>query len=74
LSEKDYKKTSIGKIARKPFFVFSNEKISDLLIELKKNINHMAIVINDKENLTGLITIEDLIEEIVGDIVGESDR
>ena len=74
LPEKGYKKTSIGKITRKPFFVFSNEKISDLLIELKKNINHMAIVINDKENLEGLITIEDLIEEIVGDIVGESDR
>ena len=74
LPEKDYKNTNLGKIARKPFFVFSNEKISDLLIELKKNINHMAIVINDKENLEGLITIEDLIEEIVGDIVGESDR
>ena len=42
--------------------------------ELKKNIDHMAIVLNEEEKLQGLITIEDLIEEIVGDIVGESDR
>jgi CBS domain containing-hemolysin-like protein len=74
LPEKQYDKTIIGNITRKPFFVFSNEKISDLFIELKKNIDHMAIVLNEEEKLQGLITIEDLIEEIVGDIVGESDR
>lgn len=74
LPEKEYKKTIIGKIARKPFFVFSNEKISDLLIDLKKNVNHMAIVLDEDEKLEGIITVEDLLEEIVGDIVGETDR
>ncbi len=74
LPEKQYSKTIVRNIARKPFFIFSNEKISDLFIELKKNIDHMAIVLNEDENLEGLITIEDLIEEIVGDIVGESDK
>lgn len=74
LPEKQYEKTIIGKIARKPFFVFSNGKISDLLIELKKNESHMAIVLNKDRNLEGIITVEDLLEEIVGDIVGEVER
>ena len=71
LSENQYSKTRIGKIARKPFFVFSKEKISELLIQLKKQETHMGIVLDDDENLEGIITVEDLIEEIVGDIVGE---
>jgi len=74
LPEDQYDKTIIRNITRKPFFVYTNEKISDLFMELKKNIDHMAIVQNEDENLEGLITIEDLIEEIVGNIVGESDK
>ncbi len=74
LPEKQYSKTRISKLARKPFFVYSDEKVSDLLIELKKNVTHMAIVQNKDEKLEGLITIEDLLEEIVGDIVGEVER
>ena len=72
LPEKEYQKTRIGTIARKPFFVYSSDKISDLLIELKKKNSHMAIVLDDAEKLEGIITIEDLIEEIVGDIRGEA--
>jgi len=74
LPEKEYQTTKLGKIARKPFFVFSNEKISDLLISLKKNASHMAIVRSEDESIEGIITIEDLLEEIVGDIVGEAKR
>jgi len=74
LPEKDHKKIRIGDIARKPLFVYSNEKISDLLIELKKNASHMAVILDSNENLQGIITIEDLLEEIVGDIVGAVDR
>ena len=72
LPEKEYKKTKLGKIARKPFFVFSSERISDLLKSLKKNATHMAIVLDEHENLEGIITVEDLLEEIVGDIAGET--
>ncbi|MGD2107183.1 MAG: hemolysin family protein [Nitrosopumilaceae archaeon] len=71
LPENQYSKTRVGKISRKPFFVFSEEKISDLLIELKKHDTHMGIVVNDKKMLEGIITVEDLIEEIIGDIIGE---
>ena len=74
LPEKEYNKTRIGTIARKPFFVYSSDKISDLLVELKKKDSHMAIVLDDTEKLEGIITIEDLIEEIVGDIMGEAKR
>ena len=74
LPEKDHKKIRVGDIARKPLFVYSNEKISDLLIELKKNASHMAIILDNSDNLQGIITIEDLLEEIVGDIVGAVDR
>ena len=72
LPEKEYKKTKLGKIARKPFFVFSSGKISDLLISLKKNVSHMAVVLDEHEKLEGVITVEDLLEEIVGDIAGET--
>jgi len=71
IPEKKYHTTQIGKIVRNPLFVYSTEKISNLLVELKKNESHMAVVLDDDENLQGIITIEDLLEEIVGDIGGD---
>lgn len=72
--EKDYRKIKLNDIARKPVFVESKEKISELLVELKKKDTHMAIVVDESNNLLGLVTIEDLLEEIVGDIMGEMKR
>jgi len=72
IPEKEYSKTMIKNIARKPFFIFSNEKISNLLIELKKKDMHMAMVVDSNDELAGIITVEDLLEEIVGDIERES--
>ena len=74
IPEKKYSKITIEKIARKPFFVYSSDRISKLLIELKKKDMHMAIVVDDEDNTIGIITVEDLLEEIVGDIVGESKK
>ena len=74
LPEKEYSKTRIDKIARNPFFVFSSENIGDLLVELRKNDSHMAIVLNEDKKFEGIITVEDLLEEIVGDIAGEVSR
>ena len=74
IPEKEYLKTKIEKIVRKPFFVYSSDRISDLLIELQKKDMHMAIVVDDQDELVGVITVEDLLEEIVGDIVGESKK
>ncbi len=72
LPESKYHNTKVSHIARKPIFVYTVDKISDLLIELKKNDIHMAMVLNDSDDLEGLVTVEDLLEEIVGDIVGEA--
>lgn len=72
--EKDYRKIKLKDIARKPDFVASKEKISDLLVELKKKDTHMVIVVDESNKLQGLVTIEDLLEEIVGDIMGEMKR
>lgn len=74
LPEKEHEKTRIGDIARKPLFVYSNEKISYLLVKLKQNASHMAIILDHEDSLQGIITIEDLLEEIVGDIAGAVDR
>ena len=74
IPEKKYSKITIEKIVRKPFFVYSNDRISKLLIELKKKDMHMAIVVDDEDKTIGIITVEDLLEEIVGDIVGESKK
>ena len=74
IPEKKYSKITIEKIARKPFFVYSSDRISKLLIELKKKDMHMAIVVDDEDKTIGIITVEDLLEEIVGDIVGESKK
>lgn len=71
IQEKSSNKTKLKKIARKPVFVDSKEKISELLVELKKRDIHMAIVVDEYDNLLGCITMEDLLEEIVGDIMGE---
>lgn len=73
IPEKKYEQTTIANISRKPFFVSTSDRISNLLIELKKKDMHMAIVTDD-EKMVGIITVEDLLEEIVGDIVGESKR
>jgi len=74
IPEKKYSKITIEKIVRKPFFVYSSDRISKLLIELKKKDMHMAIVVDDEDKTIGIITVEDLLEEIVGDIVGESKK
>lgn len=74
VQEKDYRKIRLKDITRKPLFVDSTEKISELLVKLKKKDTHMAIVVDESDNLQGIITMEDLLEEIVGDIMGEMKR
>jgi putative hemolysin len=61
-------------IIRPPHMVPESKKISVLLRELQKNRQHMAIVIDEFGGTEGIITIEDIIEEIVGDIRDEYDE
>jgi len=64
---------SVEQIARKPVFVSQEKSVSALLKEMKGRKTHMAIVIDEHGGVEGLVTLEDLIEEIVGEIEDESD-
>jgi len=64
----------IRKIARQPFYIPETKNLEELLAEFKKRRVHIAIVIDEYGGTSGLITIEDLLEQIVGDIQDEYDR
>jgi CBS domain containing-hemolysin-like protein len=60
-------------LARKPFFVSQETIVSDLFKEFQRRRVHMAIVIDEYGGVEGLVTLEDLIEEIVGEVMDEKD-
>jgi CBS domain containing-hemolysin-like protein len=64
----------ISKIMRKPYFTYEFKKTSELLIEMRKESIAMAIVLDEYGATAGLITLEDLLEEIVGEIRDEYDE
>ena len=60
-------------LIREPFFVPENKKLDDLLLEFQNIKNHLAIVVDEFGGTSGIVTLEDVIEEIVGDISDEFD-
>ena len=65
---------NIEKILRKPFFVPESKRIDSLLREFKRRHLHIAIAIDEYGGVSGIVTMEDIIEEIVGDIQDEFDN
>ncbi|CAL2079690.1 gliding motility-associated protein GldE [Tenacibaculum sp. 190524A05c] len=61
-------------LLREPFFVPENKKLDDLLKEFQDKKNHLAIVVDEYGGTSGIVTLEDVIEEIVGDINDEFDN
>jgi CBS domain containing-hemolysin-like protein len=64
----------IRELVRPAYFVPETKKLDDLLHEIRQRRVHMVIVVDEYGSVAGLVTIEDLVEEIVGDIQDEYDR
>jgi len=64
---------SLPKYLRKPFFVPEAMKVSRLLTEMQKRRTHLATVVDEFGGTSGIVTLEDVVEEIVGEIHDESD-
>jgi len=67
-------KIDVRKIMTPPYFVPENKKLDKLLHQFKKRKHHMAIVVDEHGGVSGLITLEDALEEIVGEIRDETDK
>jgi len=67
-------KFSIKALLRPPYFIPESKKTSDLFKEMQKQKNHIAVVLDEYGGTAGIVTIEDLIEEIVGNIFDEYDE
>lgn len=67
-------KATIGKLLRPMIFVAPSMKLMDLLAKMRARRTHMAIVVDEYGGTDGLVTIEDLVEQIVGDIEDEHDE
>jgi putative hemolysin len=64
----------VSELVRQAYFVPESKHLDDLLRELQQQHVHMAIVVDEYGSVSGLVTIEDLVEEIIGDIQDEYDR
>nr|WP_294574587.1 hemolysin family protein [uncultured Romboutsia sp.] len=74
LNDEEIQKFNIKDYIREPFFTYEFKKITQLLEEMKIEKSQMAIVVDEYGGTSGLITIEDLVEVIVGDIEDEYDE
>jgi gliding motility-associated protein GldE len=74
LSKSQGDKVDLEKLARPAYFVPEQKKIDELLREFQKERMHMAIVVDEYGGISGLATLEDVIEEIVGEIQDEYDK
>jgi putative hemolysin len=69
----DGREIDLGRILRKPFFVPETASVEKVLLQMKENAVHLAFVVDEFGNMEGIVSLEDIVEEIVGDIQDEHD-
>jgi len=74
IADTDAARTTVAKLVRPVLFVPETKMTSQLLREMQKNNIHMAVVIDEYGSVAGLVTMEDLVEEIVGEISDEHEH
>jgi putative hemolysin len=73
LVDKPLQDIDIASLVRKPYIIHENIKINTILKQMRDTFEHLAFIIDDSNELKGIITLEDIIEEIVGNIYDEHD-
>ena len=74
LYDTNKKKFDIKNIMRDAFFLYENKKVTDTLTEMRNTSNNFVIVLDEYGSTVGMVTLEDILEEIVGDIRDEFDE
>ncbi len=74
MSDEPIDSLDIKAIMKKPYFIPESKKLDSLLQEFKAKKSHMAIVVDEHGGVAGLVTLEDVVEEIFGEIIDETDR
>ncbi len=67
------KSMDVKLIMKKPYFIPESKKLDSLLQDFKQKKNHMAVVVDEHGGISGIVTLEDVIEEIFGEIIDETD-
>lgn len=73
MAEKSLNIFKVSDYMREPYYTFEFKKIKELFSEMKKTRNHLSVVLDEYGGTVGIVTIEDLIEEVFGDIEDEYD-
>ncbi|WP_420453342.1 hemolysin family protein [Ilumatobacter sp.] len=74
LPDGSWRSTAVGKIVRRVMVTPEHHGLEDLLLEMRTERQHIALVIDEHGTVVGLVTLEDILEELIGDFDDESDR
>lgn len=73
-AKNNYESINLDNCMKSPYYVLETKKIDTLLKELQESKNYVAILIDEYGGISGMVTVEDIVEEIVGEIEDEYDK